>query len=54
MLPTIKTKIKNVAKGWTDDEMFRFRNDVLWTGKTSYGLNHFRETNTCLCKVITT
>ena len=44
------------AKEWTDYKTFRFRNDLLWTGWeeiTSYGQNHFRETNNRLCKVST-
>ena len=43
------------AKECTDDKMFQFRNDLLWTGQeiTYYGQKHFRETNNYLCEVST-
>ena len=30
-IPTLKTKIKNTAKEWTENTKFRFRNDLIWT-----------------------
>ena len=36
--PKTKTKIKMVAKEWTDDKTFQFRNDLFCTG---LGENYF-------------
>ena len=51
-----KNKLKMAAKEWTDDKFFNSEMIFFglgWEENTSYGQKHFREKNSCFCKVST-